>query len=110
MKTKEEMLKELEAKNTTYAVYGYRKLGNQVSVFRDFDGMFCKEGEMEMFMSAVVDTLSNTIRKVSAESPSDCLIVYMFLKDMPNKGFQLTPFVIGVKTEEYNKVLDKFIS
>lgn len=101
-------LKELERKTTTYAVYGYERETNQVCVLQDFDGMFCINKEMEMFMKSVVDTLANTIR--ISKSISECLIVYIFMKDIPNKGFELTPFVVCVKTEEYNKVLDKLIS
>lgn len=101
-------LKELERKTTTYAVYGYERETNKVCVLQDFDGMFCIGKEMEIFMKSVVDTLANTIR--ISKSVSECLLVYIFMKDIPNKGFELTPFVVCVKTEEYNKVLDKLIS
>lgn len=97
-------LKELESKTTTYAVYGYEKETNKVCVLQDFDGMFCIDKEMEFFMKSVVDTLASIIE--ISKNVSECLLVYIFMKDIPNKGFELTPFVIGVKTSEYDRILN----
>jgi hypothetical protein len=99
-------LKELESKSATYAVYGYERETNKVCMLRDFDNMFCigKGKEMETFMKSLVDTLASTI-KIS-KGISECLLVYIFMKDIPNKGFELTPFVVCVKTSEYDRILN----